>query len=108
MHKQVFGNMNVIVLSDTNMCLESGKLTNANVILKDTEHFIVIPQDVKPWKHAAHNPLIYEGRFFSSRQKQNGNISLHGVISGKTNISDAYKQARQELDEFFKRLEAII
>ena len=108
MRKQVFEKVTVTVLSDTNKSVEPGKVTSANVVVKAADDIVVMPQDVRPWKHAAHNPLIYEGRFFSSRQKQNGNISLHGVISGETNLYEAYNQARVELDEFFTKLEALV
>ena len=98
----------VAVISDNNEPLEPGKVTSGNILLKEDNVLVLMPQDVRPWKHAAHNPLIYEGRFFSSRQKQNGNISLHGVISGETNLYEAYNQARVELDEFFTKLEALV
>ena len=98
----------VAVISDNNKPLETGKVTSGNILLKEENVLVIMPQDVRPWKHAAHNPLIYEGRFFSSRQKQNGNISLHGVINGETDLNDAYVQARIELDEFFTKLEALV
>ena len=103
-----FNPASVTVMSDNGKPLELGKVTTGNILLKEGNVFVVMPQDVRPWKHAAHNPLIYEGRFFSSRQKQNRNISLHGVISGETNLYEAYNQARVELDEFFTKLEALV
>ena len=108
MTTKLIENATVAVVSDSDKPLAHGKLTDGSFIFKDDRHLVVMPRHTRPCRHAPHNPLLYEGRFFTSRQKQNGNISLHGVISGSTNLCEAYIQARLDLDEFFTKLEAIV
>lgn len=107
MKTTIFRNMKVSVISGNETTMELGKVTPGNILLRDEEHMVVMPMSQRDWKRAPHNPLVYEGRFFSSRQKQNGNISLHGVIASDTNLSDAYEQAKRELDEFFSTIELL-
>ena len=50
------------------------------------------------------NPYFYKGEFFSSRLKQDGNISLHGLIRQGMDLEQAHEQARRELEVFFMKL----
>lgn len=107
MKKSIFSNVTVTVLSDSGKEFEFGKLTNGSILQKTDDHFVVMPC-AEAKKRTAHNPLVYEGKFFSSRQKQNGTISLHALVNDKTDLYTAYLQACKELDEFFAKLEALV
>ena len=50
------------------------------------------------------SPYFYKGEFFSSRLKQDGNISLHGLIRQGMDLEQAHEQARRELEVFFMKL----
>ena len=50
------------------------------------------------------NPYFYKGEFFSSRLKQDANISLHGLIRQGMDLEQAHEQARRELEVFFMKL----
>lgn len=96
------------MLSDGGMEVREGKVTSASVLLKGEDEIVVMPQAKESKRYAAHNPLLFAGKFFSSRIKQDGHVSLHAIINGEKAIDEVYQQARFELDEFFNRLNALL
>ena len=109
MKTQLLHNRDILVMSDDNTVIEPGRPTTGTCIVKeDGRNVIFSPQSIREYERAEHNPYIYKGKFFSSRHKQNGNISLHASITDATRLTEAWDQACAELDEFFTKLQTIL
>ena len=109
MKKEILKNQTVTILSDDNRTITKGMPVCGTFLVKDDNKNVVFsPQEVAERRDVTKNPVIYGGKFLSSRMKKNGNISLHGVVYAGTNLDEAKQLAHTEVDEFFSKLEALV
>lgn len=109
MTTKILPKRDVILMSDDDRDITPGKPTTGTCIIKDDGRTVIFsPRTCHEYERANHNPYLYKNKFFSSRIKKNGNISLHATITDTTHLTEAWDQACAELDEFFTKLQTIL
>ena len=109
MKKEVLKNQIVTIISDNDQTITKGMPVNGTFLVKnDNKNVVFTPQEGPGHCYVTKNPVIYGGKFLSSRMKKNGNISLHGVVYAGTNLDETRQLAHAEVDEFFSKIAVML